>query len=128
MAFIVHRTVRPAAKFYWAYSIVLCTFLHGFHVTIANSTCDAICHFRDEKGPGAEISDAIASGIVTGDTPVSYWSIFFFVPLATVPEGFAKANSTQSTFHFLSGKFVGLTKLLLKLHSMTCELNVHKEL
>ena len=25
-------------------------------------------------------------------------------------------------------KFVGLTKLLLKLHSMTCELNVHKEL
>ena len=53
---------------------------------------------------------------------------FFFVPLATVPEGFAKANSTQSTSRFLSGEFVGLTKLLLKLHGMTCELNVHKEL
>ena len=127
MAFIVHRTVRPVAKFCWAYSNVLFIFLHGFHITTANSTCDAICHFTGEKGPGAEISDAIVSGIVTGVMPVSYWPIFF-VPLATVPEGFAKANSTQSTSRFLSGEFVGLTKLLLKLHSMTCELNVHKEL
>ena len=127
MAFIEHRTVRPAAKFCWAYSNVLFIFLQGFHVTIANSTCDVICHFRDEKGPGAEISDAIVSEIFTGDAPVSYWPIFF-VSLATVPEGFAKANSTQSTSRFLSGESVGLTKLLLKLHSMTCELNVHKEL
>ena len=127
MAFIVHRTVRPAEKFCWAYSNVLFISLQGFHITIANSTCDAICHFRDEKGPGAEISDAIASGIVTGDAPLSYWPIFFS-SLATVPEGFAKANSTQSTSHFLTGEFVGLTKLLLKLHGMTCELNVHKEL
>ena len=127
MAFIVHRTVRPAEKFCWAYSNVLFIFLQGFHITIANSTCDAICHFRDEKGPGAEISDAIVSEIVTGDAPVSYWPIFF-VSLATVPQGFAKANSAQSTSRFLTGEFVGLTKLLLKLHSMTCELNVHKEL
>lgn len=127
MAFIEHRTVRSVAKFCWAYSNVLFIFLTGFHITTANSTCDAICHFRNEKGPGAEISDAIVFGIVTGVTPVSYWPIFF-APLATVPEGFAKANSTQSTSRFLSGEFVGLTKLLLKLHSMTCELNVHKEL
>ena len=127
MAFIDHRTVRPAVKFCWAYSNVLFLLLHGFHITTANSTCDAICHFRDEKGPGAEISDAIASGIVTGDAPLSYWPIFFS-SLATVPEGFAKANSTQSTSRFLTCEFVGLTKLLLKLHSMTCELNVHKEL
>ena len=100
MAFIEHRTVRPAAKFCWAYSNVLFIFLPGFQITIANSTCDVICHFRDEKGPGAEISDAIASGIVTGDAPVCYWPIFF-VSLATVPEGFAKANSTQSTSRFL---------------------------
>ena len=29
--------------------------------------------FRDEKGTGAEICPAIVCGIVTGDTPVSYW-------------------------------------------------------
>ena len=127
MVFIVYRTIRPAVKFCWAYSNVLFIFLPGFHITIANSTGYAICHFRDEKGPGAEISDAIVSEIVTGDAPVSYWPIFF-VSLATVPQGFAKANSAQSTSRFLTGEFVGLTKLLLKLHSMTCELNVHKEL
>ena len=100
MAFIVHWTVRPAAKFCWAYSNVLFIFLQGFHITIANSTCDAICHFRDEKGPGAEISDAIVLGIVTGDTRRSAIGHFFFVPLATVPEGFAKVNSAQSTSRF----------------------------
>ena len=29
---------------------------------------------------GAEICPAVVSGIVTGDAPVSYWSIFFPVP------------------------------------------------
>ena len=29
--------------------------------------------FRNEKGTGAEICPAIVCGIVTGDTPVSYW-------------------------------------------------------
>ena len=33
-------------------------------------------------------------GIVTGDAPVSYWSIFL-LSLATVPEVFAKVNSAQ---------------------------------
>ena len=37
---------------------------------------------------------AIASGIVTVDAPVSYWSIFQ-LSLVTVPEVFAEVNSTQ---------------------------------
>ena len=32
--------------------------------------------FRNGKGVGAEMRPAIVSGIVTGDTPVSYWPIF----------------------------------------------------
>ena len=80
MAFIEHRTVRPVAKFCLAYSNVLFIFLQGFHITIANSTCDAICHFRDEKGPGAEISDAIASRIVTGDAAAQLLANFFSCP------------------------------------------------
>ena len=35
------------------------------------------------------MSPAIVSGIVTGDAPVSYWPIFFFLSLVTVPEVFA---------------------------------------
>ena len=51
-----------------------------------------IYHFRNEKG--AEMRPAIVSGIVTGDAPVSYWPIFL-PSLVTVPEVFAKVNSTQ---------------------------------
>ena len=40
------------------------------------------------------MSPAIVSGIVTGDAPVSYWSIFF-LSLVTVPEVFAWVNSAQ---------------------------------
>ena len=101
MAFIVHRTVRPAEKFCWAYSNVLFIFLQGFHITIANSTCDAICHFRDEKGPGAEISDAIVSGIVTGDAPVSYWPIFFRVP-SNSPRRLCESKLDPVYFSFLN--------------------------
>ena len=52
-----------------------------------------IVHFRNEKATGAEMRLAIVSGIVTGEASVSYWSIS---PLAlvTVPEVFAKVNST----------------------------------
>ena len=32
----------------------------------------SICHFRNETGTGSEMRPAIASGIVTGDAPVSY--------------------------------------------------------
>ena len=34
------------------------------------------CHFRNEKGNGAEMRPAIVSGIITGDVPVSCWSVF----------------------------------------------------
>jgi len=37
---------------------------------------------------------ASVSGIVTEDAPVSYWPIFS-LSLITVPEVFAKVNSTQ---------------------------------
>ena len=50
----------------------------------------AIGHFRNERGTGAEMRLTIASGSVTGDTPVSYWSV-----LETDPELFAKVNSAQ---------------------------------
>ena len=42
---------------------------------------------------------AIVSGIVTGDAPVSYWSISP-LPLVTVPEVFAKVNSAQYPSRF----------------------------
>ena len=34
----------------------------------------------------------IVCGIVTGDTPVSYWPMFFPVSLATVPEVIARVS------------------------------------
>ena len=42
---------------------------------------------------------AIVCGIVTGETPVSYWPILSLF-LATVPEIFAKVNSTQLSYRF----------------------------
>ena len=33
---------------------------------------DRICYFRNEKGTGAEMHPSIVSGIVTGDTLISY--------------------------------------------------------
>ena len=50
----------------------------------------AIGHFRNEKGTGAEICPEIVSGNVTGDAPVSCWSV-----LEIVPELFAKVNSAN---------------------------------
>lgn len=37
---------------------------------------------------------AIVSGIATKDAQASYWP-FFFLPLVTLPEVFAKENLTQ---------------------------------
>ena len=54
-----------------------------------------IRHFRDDKGTGSEMSPAIVSEIVTGDVPVSYWPIFFFLSLVADPEVFAIVNSAQ---------------------------------
>ena len=39
----------------------------------------SIRHFRNKKGTGAEMRPASVSGIVTGDTPVSYWLVFFYL-------------------------------------------------
>ena len=39
-----------------------------------------ICHFITEKGTGGEICPAIDSGIITGDSAISYWPIFSLVP------------------------------------------------
>ena len=36
-----------------------------------------IRHLRNEKGTGAKTCPAIASGIVTGDVPISYWPFWF---------------------------------------------------
>ena len=59
-------------------------------------------HFRNETENGAEMNPAGVSEIVTGETPVSYWPICP-LSLGTVPEVFAKVNSTQFPFLFLSG-------------------------
>ena len=51
---------------------------------------------------------ASVSGIVSGDVPVSYWPIFLSaLVLVTVPEVFAKLNSTQFFFQFfLNGQLL----------------------
>ena len=68
---------------------------------------------------------AVVSGIVTGDAPISYWPIFFSLPLVTVPERHGEVNSAQFFFLFLikSGlkrshffKHFAVKKLLLKTH------------
>ena len=43
---------------------------------------------------------AIVPGIVTGDAPLSYWPNFFPLSLVTIPEVFAKINSTQFPSRF----------------------------
>ena len=55
----------------------------------------SIHHIRNEKATGAEIRPAVVSGIVSRDVPVSHWAVFFPV---TVPEVFAKVNSSQFLF------------------------------
>ena len=58
------------------------------------TTGKSIYHFRNEKRTGNEMRPAIVSGIVTGDAPVSYCSIFSLF-LVIDPEAFAKVNSAQ---------------------------------
>ena len=50
---------------------------------------------------------AIVSGIVTGDAPVSFWP-YFPLSVVTVPEVFAKVNSSQFT-RFYSDKCLTIT-------------------
>ena len=65
----------------------------------------SIHHFRNEKGTGAEMRPAIVSEIVIGDALVSYWLVFLPFPV-TVPDFFAKNNSTQFPCRFYSGQFL----------------------
>ena len=51
------------------------------------------------------MGSAIDSGIVTRDVLDSYWPIFS-LSLVTVPEVFAKVNSVQFPWPFLSGEYV----------------------
>jgi len=74
--------------------------LSFFFMPVAMSLATAVLTtFRNEKGAGAEILPAIFSGIVAGYSPVSYWPIFFFVPV-TIPEVCAKVNLTQFPSRF----------------------------
>ena len=57
--------------------------------------------YRNERGTGAEMHPAVVSGIVTGDASISYWPIFFSLPLVTVPEQLGEVNSAQFFFLFL---------------------------
>ena len=54
---------------------------------------------KKREGNWSWNAPAIVSGIVTGDVSVSYWLIFS-PSLVTVPEVFAKVNSTQSLSRF----------------------------
>ena len=65
----------------------------------------SIHHFRNKKGTGAEMSPAIVCGIVLG-TRRSAIGRFFCLSLVTIPDVFAKINSTQSTSPFLRDEFL----------------------
>ena len=80
-------------KFLWEH-------IKGYWISQRQLYADPICHFRNEKGSGAEMPPAIVSGMVTRDTLLSYWPIFS-PSLATVPEGFANVNSVQFPSPFL---------------------------
>ena len=50
---------------------------------------------RNKNGTGAEMPPAVVSGIVTGDSPVSYWLFFPSVSPVTFPDVFAKVRWTK---------------------------------
>ena len=64
--------------------------LHGESIQL--NLTKAIRHFRNEGETGS--SFVKTSGIVIGDSPVSYWPIFP-LSLVTVPDVFARVNPTQ---------------------------------
>ena len=82
-------------------TILFCFFFMGreehwcLYAKPETSFTSSIRHFRNEKATGAEIHPAVVSGIVSRDVPVSHWAVFFPV---TVPEVFAKVNSSQFLF------------------------------
>ena len=62
-------------------------------LTIKIHKVNQIRHFKNKEGTEAEMYPAIVFGIVPGDAPVSYWTIFFSMYLVTVPKDPAKNNS-----------------------------------
>lgn len=55
------------------------------------------CHLQASQSQKAY--HQMFSGIITGDAPISYWLIFFVVPL-TFPEVFDKVNLAHFPFRF----------------------------
>lgn len=62
-------------------------------------------NFRNEMENGAEMNPAVVSGILTGDTPVSYCPTCFPLSLVIVPEVLAKLTRPSFLIFFLSGEF-----------------------
>ena len=89
----------PSSQWFTHY----CFTVIGYIFEVCSHT--TILHVTNEKGTGADICPPIVSGrlsgIVIGDSPVSYWPIvFLFLSLSTVPEAFAKVNSAQVPSRF----------------------------
>ena len=66
--------------------------------------------FRNENGTGAEMHPAIVSGIVTEDTLVSYWPIFFVVP-SNSPRSLRKSQLDPVSLSFLKWQMMVLGRL-----------------
>ena len=67
--------------------------------------------------------------IVPGIAPVSYWPIFFFLSLTTVPEILAKVNSSQFLSRYLSGglnRFALIHKQIELLFPRFKEININR--
>ena len=71
-----------------------------FLVADWQSSFAQIRHLRNENATGAERRPTIVCGVITGDEPVSFWSMFF-LSLLTVQKVFA--NPTQVPYRLLSG-------------------------
>ena len=64
-----------------------------FSYAVNRDALSATLETRGERH-GAEMCPAIASGMVTGDAPVSYWPILSFVP-SNSPRRLCKSDSAQ---------------------------------
>ena len=69
-------------------------------------------YVRNKVGTGAEVRPAIASGIVTGDVPVSYWPIFL-LPVSS--------NSSQKSLRRLTRSSLPPVSLVANGSHVTCQ-------
>ena len=72
---------------------------HGKGISFCTSLGAAQPLTEKQVGTGAEIHFAIASGIVTGEVPVSYRPFFFLVS-SNSSRGLCESNSSQFPFRF----------------------------